>query len=234
MEKRKNLINTILLLTFTSALCLLCLLWSIKSVALDLRFYEKLWAKYDVEDMTGMTQGDLHLAGNLLIDYFQGKVLSPNMTATIFGDERPLYNESELQHLTDVQKLFQQGLGLLKRVGFLAGTSLLITVTLKKDNIKSFIGNGLIFASILTFSLMLVLIVPARLNFGDWWTKFHLVTFTNDLWRLDPSQDWLIRLFPEEFFYAAVKTIGCRALLLAGMSLVLGLTVRYFSTYNSH
>ena len=37
---------------------------------------------------------------------------------------------------------------------------------------------------------------------------FHLVSFSNDLWLLDPSRDMLIRMFPEGFFMDATMLIA--------------------------
>ena len=47
---------------------------------------------------------------------------------------------------------------------------------------------------------------------------FHLVSFDNDLWILDPTRDYLIMMFPQGFFFDAtvfivVLTLG-QALLL--------------------
>ncbi|MGB4393229.1 MAG: DUF1461 domain-containing protein, partial [Bacillota bacterium] len=72
-------------------------------------------------------------------------------------------------------------------------------------------------------------------DFTRWWTAFHLVTFDNDLWRLDPATDWLIRIFPEEFFFAAVKRIGLYSLAATAACIVLGVILNFaVSQLSSH
>ena len=52
----------------------------------------------------------------------------------------------------------------------------------------------------LIFSLILI-------NFEDSFAKFHLISFNNDLWLLNPLEDNLINLFPLQFFYDITKKI---------------------------
>ena len=35
-----------------------------------------------------------------------------------------------------------------------------------------------------------------------------MISFTNDLWQLDPSRDYLIAIFPEGFFFDATMWIA--------------------------
>jgi integral membrane protein (TIGR01906 family) len=39
----------------------------------------------------------------------------------------------------------------------------------------------------------------------DWlFRQFHFLSFTNDLWMLDPTRDYLIMLFPGGFWFDAL------------------------------
>jgi len=54
----------------------------------------------------------------------------------------------------------------------------------------------------ITLALMLVLwLSSALLSFQQLFTQFHFIAFTNELWRLDPTRDYLIMLFPPGFWY---------------------------------
>jgi integral membrane protein (TIGR01906 family) len=66
---------------------------------------------------------------------------------------------------------------------------------------------------------MLVLGVGTLLNFNQLFLQFHLLSFTNELWQLDPSQDYLIMLFPRGFWYDT--TLLC-ALATAAGAIILG------------
>ena len=39
-------------------------------------------------------------------------------------------------------------------------------------------------------------------------TQFHLLSFANDLWQLDPFRHYLLLLFPERFFLEATLFIA--------------------------
>ena len=44
-------------------------------------------------------------------------------------------------------------------------------------------------------------------NFQWFWTNFHYVFFTNDLWMLDPKVSIMINMFPLNFFFAMCRQI---------------------------
>lgn len=48
--------------------------------------------------------------------------------------------------------------------------------------------------------LLVALIIFASNNFELFFTKFHETLFTNDLWLLDPNEDYIICLLPEKIF----------------------------------
>jgi integral membrane protein (TIGR01906 family) len=50
--------------------------------------------------------------------------------------------------------------------------------------------------------------VGALVGFEELWTRFHLLAFTNDLWKLDPDTDHLIQMFPEDFWLDATLLVA--------------------------
>ena len=79
-----------------------------------------------------------------------------------------------------------------------------------------FIGGSIILA------LIVALGVGALTGgFDDMFFRFHFLAFTNDLWLLDPSRDYLIMLFPEGFWFDTAMLFGkvataCGVALLTG------------------
>ena len=57
------------------------------------------------------------------------------------------------------------------------------------------------------------------LNFDQLFLQFHLLSFANELWQLDPTRDYLIMLFPRSFWYDAA--VLCAAI-TAALAVVLG------------
>ena len=71
----------------------------------------------------------------------------------------------------------------------------------------------------ITLALMLALGLGIFLGFDQLFWQFHIISFTNELWQLDPSTDYLIMLFPRDFWYDAA--VFC-ALATSGIALVIG------------
>ena len=44
-------------------------------------------------------------------------------------------------------------------------------------------------------------------NFNKYFTIFHQIFFSNDLWIFDPAEDYMIRMLPEGFFYDMASRI---------------------------
>ncbi len=66
---------------------------------------------------------------------------------------------------------------------------------------------------------MLALGLGALFAFDQLFLQFHLLSFANDFWLLDPTRDYLIMLFPQGFWYDATL-FG--ALATAGMAIIFG------------
>ena len=54
----------------------------------------------------------------------------------------------------------------------------------------------------------LILSILCLLAFQKLFLIFHQISFANDLWILDPSKDYLIIMFPQNFFLEATLFIG--------------------------
>ena len=94
---------------------------------------------------------------------------------------------------------------------------MLISLFWRKDRRR--LAWGLVGGSGLTVGLMLLLGLGVLFNFDQLFLLFHLVSFSNQFWQLDPTSDYLIMLFPQGFWYDA--TIFC-ALTTASLAIILG------------
>ena len=57
--------------------------------------------------------------------------------------------------------------------------------------------------SVLTLVVIIAMGVGILLDFDRFFLVFHLISFANNLWILDPSSDYLIMLFPQGFWFDA-------------------------------
>ena len=231
VRRRERTILSAASVLLVMGLVILNALAAVYLMAFDLGLYRSLWLAYGVPDTTGMTLDELSEAGQALLDYFEGKSETPQRTVLIDGVSRPLYNETELLHLADVKSLFRFGFTLQ---GVAAAEVVGISLFLWRAGRKRSLGTSLLSAAAVCLGLLAALAIPARLDFGTWWMDFHLITFSNDLWLLDPATDWLIRMFPEGFFLSAITRIGLYSAGISTAFAVLGFLIRHFSPDHRH
>ncbi len=190
---------------------------SIGWAANSLWLYEYGFEKYNISQTTGLAEIELEKAATGLIGYFNSDEEFISLTVIKDGEPFELFNEKEVAHLRDVKGLIWLDywvlLGtLIYTLGY-AGVCLLW----RKDWCR--LAWGVVGGSGLTLALMLALGLGTLLGFEQLFHQFHLISFTNELWQLDPAKDYLIMLFPWGFWYDA--TVFC-ALATAVGAVVLG------------
>jgi integral membrane protein (TIGR01906 family) len=200
-------------------LCLpVLLLTASVSGAMNCRWlYQYGFNKYDISRVTGIESPELKKAANGLIHYFNSGEEYINLTVIKDGKPFVLFNEREAAHLKDVKGLFRLVYKLL--LGTLIYALLYVGVTWARRQDRRRLAKGLVFGSGLTLLLMLALGLLIAFDFDQFFLQFHLLSFANDFWMLNPATDYLIMLFPQGFWFAA--TLFC-ALATAAGAIILG------------
>lgn len=188
-------------------ICLPLLLFSVSiaGAANCQALYRYGFGKYHVSQTTGLEKTELEKAARGLIDYFNSDEEYINLTLVKDGQPFVLFNEREVQHLKDVKDLFRFDYRVA--LGTLAYALGFIALTAWRKTWRELAG-ALIWGSGLTLALMLVLGLGTLFNFEQLFLQFHLLSFANELWQLDPSRDYLIMLFPGGFWYDATVFIA--------------------------
>ena len=189
--------------------------WAVNSAWL----YQYGFEKYHVSQTTGLAEVEMEKAAAGLISYFNSNEEYIGLTVMKDGKPFVLFNQREVTHLKDVKGLFWLDYYLLLAtlvyvLGY-AGVSLLWQ---RKRHWRR-LAWGVVGGSGLTLILMLAMGLATLLNFDQLFLQFHFISFTNELWRLDPTRDYLIMLFPQGFWYDA--TTFC-VIATAGLAIILG------------
>jgi len=199
---------------------LLLLSASIGGAANSLALYHYGFDKYGVSQTTGLPDTELDKAARGLIGYFNSGDEYINLTATRDGQTFALFNEREVVHLKDVKGLFRLDYWIF--LGTLIYSFAFVGFVIWRKEWHQ-LAWGLLWGSGLTLGLVLVLGIGAVLNFDQFFLQFHLLSFANELWQLDPSRDYLIMLFPGGFWYDATLFIATAtavgAVVLGGVGL---------------
>lgn len=190
-------------------LCLLVLLLtaSIGLAVNSLWLYKYGFEKYSVGQTTGLADVELEKAARGLIGYFNSD--EEYISLTVVKDEQPfeLFNQRELIHLKDVKGLIWLDYWVLLGSLVYALTYAGISLFWRKGRYWRRLAWGVVGGCGVNIALMLALGLGALLGFDRLFLQFHLISFTNPFWQLDPTRDYLIMLFPQGFWYDA--TIFC-------------------------
>jgi integral membrane protein (TIGR01906 family) len=163
-------------------------------------------------------KAELEKAASGLISYFNSD--EEYIKLTVIKDDEPfvIFNQREVTHLKDVKGLVRLDYRVL--LGTLIYVLGYATVSLwwRRKRYWRRLAWGVVGGSGITLVLMLALGLGALFDFNQVFLQFHLISFANELWQLDPTRDYLIMLFPQGFWFDA--TVFC-ALATAGLAIVL-------------
>jgi len=196
-------------LLFVYCFPLLLLSFNLRLEVSNTGLYEYSFDEYNAVEVTGIEEGELDEAAENLVDYFNGSIDSPQMVVSKNGHEMELFNQKEITHLKDVKNLIQmfytiQWITIIYTLIFIIAGFLVL-----KKNFVDRLLRLLFFGGVATFALLAFFGIWAAISFDNLFNLFHETSFSNDLWKLDPRTDYLIMMFPEDFFFdAAVLLIG--------------------------
>ncbi len=198
---------------------LLLVTTNVRLVADSPYLYSYGFQKYGIESVTGIEMGQLELAGEKIRDYFSNDQDYLVIDIERHGQKiKNLYNQREILHMKDVKNLIQLIYSIQIWSLLLFITLILIGFLSKRLRKFSNVIDPISWGGGLTLGIAAVVGILSLFGFQRLFLFFHLVSFDNDLWILDPTRDYLIMMFPQGFFFDAtvfivVLTLG-QALLL--------------------
>ena len=182
--------------------------------------------KRDIAARTGIERDELLSAARQIRDYFNGSEEFLAVSVVRNGARvENLYNTREVQHMRDVKGLVR-GVYVIQigALGYLTAFVLVGLFAWRRSlllRLRRLAARG----GVLTLVLLVSLGLASLVGFDRLFLAFHIVSFSNDLWQLDPAKDYLIAMFPEGFFLdATLWIVGAtvvQALLLVAVPAVL-------------
>jgi integral membrane protein (TIGR01906 family) len=165
--------------------------------------------QYNISEYTGIRRDDLLDAGAQIRDYFNNDEEYLYIRTFVRGVlTESLYNEREIIHMKDVKGLVQgvyrvQEITGLYMLAFAAVGFIIWKRAFWRD-LARYVSRG----GILTLALVVVVGLLSVVGFQQLFLLFHLISFSNDFWQLDPRRDYLIAMFPQGFFFDATMLIA--------------------------
>lgn len=193
-----TVINRILFIIISILLNIIILLSCVQIVAYDINYYKIQYYEHDVYNQIGIEESELIKSTQKLLDYIKDKRNNLDFKANIRGEMVDFFSERDKMHMIDVKNLFQ--IGYIIRNGLALIIVVIIYILKFNNSLKINVGKCLLFFPIIGVIPFLILIILIKIDFNRYFTIFHEMFFTNDLWLLDPVTDRLVNIFPEEFF----------------------------------
>jgi integral membrane protein (TIGR01906 family) len=183
--------------------------------------------RHGVSETTGITSSALVEVADAFVAYFISDDEYIAVFVDVYGTSRSLLNEKETIHMRDVKDLVNslRNLAVMSSIGLL-GYVMVLTFRVRASSV-SVLARKLrrsafaIIVAVIVFGLLVAVAFPAM------FTLFHLISFSNDYWLLDPRQDYLVMLFTPNFFLEAtgllIGLIFLECSVLIGGSYILGM-----------
>ena len=185
--------------------------WAFNSPGL----YQNGFEKYDVSRITGISESDLLQVSSDIRSYFNSGQEPLEIRTRVYGEKRDLFNAREITHMRDVKQLVQ-GVYIVAAVTavYLLGT-VGIGVVFHRRRFAAILARRVLWSGGLTLLLIISIGLFALVGFDTLFQKFHQLSFANDFWQLDPRTDFLVMLFPQDFWFDATIWVATRAVAAA-------------------
>ena len=149
-----------------------------------------------------------------LMEYISGKLLFLETKVPIDGVITDFYSVRSKIHMADVRNIIVT----LKNVNYVSMLLCIISLfkIINTENVIIKLKKIYIRTTIIITAALIIIFAFGLINFDSFFIKFHELLFTNDLWLLDPSEDYIICLLPEKIF----MTYGLRIVIAMIVSIL--------------
>ena len=202
-------------LLFVLALPLFLITTNVRFVGTESLLWKWGFERHNAEARTGIDRVQLDRAADDIAEYFGNDEPYLRTRVVIDGRIEPLYNPRETVHMADVKSVFGvlfflQGVTTAFVLTYIVG----VFVWAGEGSVRTLARQVLRSMGVLA-TVVIAFAGASTLGFDRAFTQFHLLIFNNDFWKLNPTTDHLIQMFPEAFFFEMT-------LLLGGLTLVEG------------
>ena len=202
--------------------------WAFNSPGL----YNDGFEKYSISRISDITDSDLRQVGADIRSYINSGDEPLDVRTSILGAERDLFNDREVAHMKDVKQLVRGVYVLALASAVYLAAMVVIGFALYRGRFVADLAKRLAWGGGLTLVLLIVFGLMALVGFDSVFLKFHQWSFANDFWRLDPRTDYLVRIFPQDFWFDATLWVAVRAIFGALILTVAGSAFLVYRKYS--
>jgi len=225
-------LNILLSILFATAFLLFLVTSNVRWAFNTVELYEFGFTRHDVASTTGLTNAQLSEAATQIRDYFNSPEELLDVRVSVNGGVVSLFAEREVLHMRDVKELVDKAY----RVQEGSFLYMLVFATLgfltMGSQFATYLRNLINRSMVATIIAILGAGVGATVGFALLFRLFHELSFSNDLWQLDPRTSFLLQMFPQGFWLEATMLVGVATVLEAGALVGLIKLVRLRQAHN--
>lgn len=204
-----SIINRIGIITISIVISLFLISTNVRLVIQNPALYSYGFSKYDIPSHAGIELPELISVGRQIREYFNNKEEFLNVTAKRFGTPvLNLYNSREILHMKDVKFLVKGTYRIQELSGLIIALFTIYGLVTDKRSFFSRVGVYCLSAGLITLAVVSLAGIISLVGFEQAFIVFHKISFTNDLWQLNPHTDMLLIMFPQGFFFDTTMLIA--------------------------
>ena len=170
--------------------------------------YTYNWWRNDVTERTGLPVEELDSAADQIKDYFQNDAERLDVRVNTSRGAISIFEEREVLHMIDVKDLFRYVADVAVWTGIILILCAALGLAVRRSLFFASMSRWLRWCALVWGIAIVIVVAIAIIDFTWIFTQFHLLSFANDLWQLDPFRHYLLLLFPERFFLEATLIIA--------------------------
>lgn len=196
-------LGIILTMGFVVALFFTCL----EYCAFDQEFYRQEYQKLQRPQAIGISEDELLKVTDHLLGYMRGEKEDLKIKAKIMGKTVTVFDKRDRDHMVDVRNLYLQWAGIRNVMAVVIVVGMALIYLMMRREAPIVYSKAYLSGTAIMVVLFAIVGAWVALDFNGFWTNFHLLFFTNDLWQLSPETSVLIQMVPEQFFLDIVVRI---------------------------
>ena len=213
---------------FVLAVPVFLVLTFVRVAAVEPRVHDYGFARHGVEARTGMSAAQLGRATREVVRYFGDGERWLDVRVVLDGREQPLFNRREVLHMYDVKVLMGRAFR-VHEIAFAYLVSYVAAVFLwSRERPVRRLAREATVAGTATVVLLGAAAVAVAVGFEGLFREFHVLSFANDFWQLDPSRDRLVQMYPYGFWFEITLAVGLLSAASGALLAGSGLACRWF------
>lgn len=192
---------------FVAAIPLFLIATNVRALVNAPLLYRSGFDQYHIAAATGIEREELLSAGKQIRDYFNNEERWLDAVVRVGDDTYSLYNEREILHMWDVKVLVRTVYNVQVAAGLLILLIIPTGLALAPRTFLRTLFRLTAWGGAVTLAIVCLAGILSTTGFGQTFRIFHEIAFTNDLWILDPTHDFLLKMFPEGFFFDATMVL---------------------------